>query len=234
MKITLEKYINLGGSCIDYVSSTCVPQQHFKEEFATDENKKKTFIIFFLEAGFIEFDKEVSCELAGPYITEKGTANEKHWAMFRLTDHTKEHKLPSADQIDAHQRTYIKYSAYTYGYGNCTKVFGKGWDISYVGDSRCSRGAITHQEYLQLESFLGAEKTKELYDIGLEDLDIPVDRWVNTTPHIELPIKLFVAGNDDTSFTKLFATREEAYNFLESMIKEPCKMDLNTEMLFTN
>jgi hypothetical protein len=75
---------------------------------------------------------------------------------------------------------------------------------------------------------------KELYDTRLEDLDIPVNRWVNTTPHIELPIKLFVAGNDDTSFTKLFATREEAYNFLESMIKEPCKMDLNTEMLFTN
>jgi hypothetical protein len=234
MKITLEEYKNLVKADAPYESSLCGEDRRFEKDLTS----KKTNVIFLVAAGLIEFDKEVSYELAGPFITNKDTSDEKHWATYRITDHTQEDNIRSAEQIDAHQRTWFKYSWYTYRYTNETTVvehvLGKDWDICYVGENKCSRGQLTHQEYLKIEAFLGREKAKLLYEQALEEMNRPSCRWANATAHIELPIKLYVCGNDDSSYTKLFATREDALNFVENMSKEPCKMDLNEEMLFTN
>lgn len=232
MKITREEYKALGGDSPDYVDDVCGSNNRME----TDLTSRRTSVIIYIEGGMLEFDKKESYALAGPFITGKGTENERHWAAYYISDHSRLGTLKSVKEENLAQKRYYKYSAYTYGWRVVEEVLGKDWFLCYVGEDPtklCSRSTLTYQELLKVRNALGIQKCTELYEERLKSIE--EDRWSDVTPHIELPIKLYLAGNDDSSFTRLFATVEDAVRFVNDVSKNLATSSfLHEEMIFTN
>lgn len=192
-----------------------------------DRNTTETFIRIVLSHGMLEFDTEEDYCLAGPFKTKDG----KSWAMYRLTDHTREKELLSKEQIEIQQKTYKKYSAYTYR--NIEKILGENWwSVTYDGNI-CRRSNLTYREYLLIEKELGKDEMNRLYQTAI---NLPnEEKWHTTTPHIEMPIKLYIAGNDDSSYIKLFETTEEGEEYLKKLASKPVTSEqIQSDMYFTN
>jgi hypothetical protein len=50
-----------------------------------------------------------------------------------------------------------------------------------------------------------------------------------------MPIKLYIAGNDDSSYTKLFETIEEGEEYLKKLASKPVTSEqIQSDMYFTN
>lgn len=199
------------------------------ERETEDRNTPETFITIVLSHGMLEFNVKHDYCLAGPFKTKDG----RSWAMYRLTDHTREHKLPSREQIEANQRTYEKYNAYTYGWNKVTNILGKDWHLVTLRGGPCGRASLTHQEYLRVEKELGKEEMDRLYQDAL--ISSNDEKWYTTTPHIEMPVKLYIAGNDDSSYTRLFETVEEGEKYLKELADVPTTSEqITSDMYFTN
>ena len=59
--------------------------------------------------------------------------------------------------------------------------------------------------------------------------------WYKEVCTIEYPYKLYICGNDDTSYSKFFRTKEEMYKYFNSIKNRPLTYENTFDyMVFTN
>ena len=94
-------------------------------------------------------------------------------------------------------------------------------------------------EELQVKNFFKHynEHSKRKLNIGDKEYDIIVCHAINEYPTVEKPFRLYMAGNDDASYSKNFSSKEEGLEFIT--ICEACQplnafRDIQPYFAFTN
>ena len=182
--------------------------------------------ITLLEEGGIETDGDI---LGGSF---KDKNNNTYWGYYSLEDYRFYRELKSIAELIAEQKTYLIYSRYTY-HQLVNEVFGKEYfSHTYKDGTFTTRTKLTREELNELRKhndFLFRYNQER----ALEELiTIP---WYKETCTIEYPYKLYICGNDDTSYSRLFCTKEDMYKFFNNIKnnKLTCKF-FNEQMVSTN
>lgn len=182
--------------------------------------------ITLLKEGGIETDGDI---LGGSF---KDRNNNTYWGYYSLEDYRFYKELKSIAELIAEQKTYLIYSRYTY-YQLVKEVFGKEYfSYKYKDGTLTTRTKLTNEELNKLKNhndFLFRYNQEK----ALEELfTIP---WYKETCTIEYPYKLYICGNDDTSYSKFFSTKKDMYKFFNSIKnnKLTCKF-FNKQMVSTN
>lgn len=139
-------------------------------------------------------------------------AFEGNFCFFRLTDHTNVPDLPTLEEIEKKMLDYKKFSRFSWPYDFPDKILGKDWNIVTLHGQVCSRSTLTQEELNQLVHNANSEQFKYWLDKTQEKFD-----WDKTTPSKEFPIKLYLCGNDDDSWTKLFTNLRTAEFYLNQL-----------------
>lgn len=182
--------------------------------------------IILLKEGGIETDGDI---LGGSF---KDKNNNTYWGYYSLEDYRFYNELKSIAELIAEQKTYLTYSRYTYH--QLVKEIFEEEHFSYARKDGAfvTRTKLTNEELRKLRKhndFLFRYNQER----ALEELiTIP---WYKETCTIEYPYKLYICGNDDTSYSKLFCTKEDMYKFFNSIKnnKLTCKF-FNKQMVSTN
>lgn len=168
--------------------------------------RKKTFPQELVRVGMLKWEDETACCWGGPY---KG-----NYVFGKIEDYSLTcGELKSLAEIAEYWRTYFKYSTYCFQHGSLQKYFpymdrqfSTFLQISSDG-THCGRSSLTHQE---LELFL-SRAPKEEKDYREEKIKEELEGTITQyTLSIELPVRFYLCGNDDTSYSGYFPTREAA------------------------
>ena len=133
------------------------------------------------------------------------------YVFFSIINYADEYPyLKSMIEINEEEKTYHRYSKYSWPYGFCNKVFGSGWDIINNEDGTQSyRSRLTHLELLKLREY--SLNSKDYNDNqaypSYQDKIFEAEQeihWHLECPSMELPIILYMCGTDDISYSKLF------------------------------
>lgn len=182
--------------------------------------------ITLLKEGGIETDGDI---LGGSF---KDKNNNTYWGYYSLEDYRFYKELKSIAELIAEQKTYLIYSRYTY-HQLVNEVFEKEYfSYTYKDGTFTTRTKLTREELNKLRKhndFLFRYNQER----ALEELiTIP---WYREICTIEYPYKLYICGNDDTSYSRLFCTKKDMYKFFNSIKnnKLTCKF-FNKQMVSTN
>lgn len=137
------------------------------------------------------------------------------WAETHVLALISDHSLTplrTLKETEAGNEAYAKYTLY-----NVPNSFRQLIpDTCHVGDALCSRGRITHQEYQSLWAEM-EELDRELWQTAQEELLLRMQEDVKGYPTVELPVRILLAGTDDTTYSLCVATRKEAFEILEGL-----------------
>ena len=189
-------------------------------------NKEDNSGLILLEEGGIETEGDI---LGGSFEDE--TTN-TYWGYYSLTNYCFYHELKSISELIAKQKTNLIYSRYSYP-KLVKEVFGEEY-FSYISNNGTlvTRTRLTDEELNKLKEYndflfiYNQEKALE------ELFTMP---WYKEMCTIEYPYKLYICGNDDTSYSKFFKTQKEMYEYFNSIKDRPLTYE-NTfnYMIFTN
>ena len=187
-------------------------------------------------SGMILWDSDTACNWGGPW-------DEKYVAC-QITNHTFCYELPSVEQVILTQKVYETYSVYNISHKTFFNLFGwrddilkdnnGGYRIGFEKISssgvRCSRSTLTHRE---LQTFIKHAPCEEVnsWRHRIENLNCD---WYKSTPTKEFPIKIYLYGNDDISYSKCCETSKRAIQIVKSLIKKPDWKIISEEFVFTN
>lgn len=182
--------------------------------------------IILLKEGGIETDGDI---LGGSF---KDKNNNTYWGYYSLEDYRFYKELKSIAELIVEQKTYLIYSRYTY-YQLVKEVFREEYfSYTYKDGTPVTRTKLTNEELNKLKNhndFLFRYNQEK----ALEELfTIP---WYKETCTIEYPYKLYICGNDDTSYSKFFSTKKDMYKFFNSIKNNKLTYKFfKKQMIFTN
>jgi len=139
-------------------------------------------------------------------------AFEGNFVFFRLTDHTNDPNLPTLQEIEEKKLNYKKFSRFSWPYDYPKKILGENWDLVEVNGKTCSRSTLTQKELDELVALSTYDQLKYYLDKTQEKFD-----WEKSSPSKEFPVKLYLCGNDDDSWTKLFTNLRTAEFYLNEL-----------------
>lgn len=161
-------------------------------------NSSKAFPLYPVECFAIECDSHWN----QPAMTPDG----KYWSAVTISDWSRDLDIKSMSEIVAHAITYHKYSKYHFKFAYINDI---DFNVISSDGTQCNRSRLTHEELTNLlnkesivDSFYREEKTRLATEQSIVE-------WVNTTPSIEMPYKLYVVGIDDSSFTQVYKSMSE-------------------------
>ena len=97
----------------------------------------------------------------------------------------------------------------------------------------CSMFWTTHAATLKIQSMLTADELGLLF-AKLEESYLSVKREIEiTAPTVNKPWKLYLCGNDDSSWTRAYHSKEEVHNALDAIRKRGFGY-VSDHMMFTN
>jgi hypothetical protein len=140
-----------------------------------------------------------------------------YWVYCRVSDHSHDLDLKSAAELRAGQLAQSTYSPYHWTEEQRKKAR-VDLKIKNIDGEVYSRPRLTAEELRRLcKTPEDADKHRELvrYDF------IKSIPWIQEVPHIEMPIKIYVAGCDDSSYTEILQTLGEALKKIEKFKKNP-------------
>jgi|GEM_PF-6483811 len=170
----------------------------------------------FIKVGMLKWEDGSANCWGGPY---KG-----NYVFCKVEDHTfTVGNLKSLAEIAEHWKSYITYSTHnTINGGRALQKYFpeiKDWYfIQKTTDGKeCSRTSFTHQE---LQHYL-TNATKEELAYREDRIKEKMEGLItNYALSIELPVKFYLCGNDDCSYTGYFPTKDAALKTLEFFIEE--------------
>jgi len=129
------------------------------------------------------------------------------YVFCNITDHSFDLNILTVEQVKLSERVYEQYSKYNIPYSYQEREWTKEHFLVTSKDgSLASRGRLTHHELV-------------LFNIGCTDVEMAYyknklklknDTWANEEATIERPIKVYMCGTDDTSYSAAFVGMEDA------------------------
>jgi hypothetical protein len=144
--------------------------------------------------------------------------------LFKITDHSLVHYLHSAETVRSKRRDYEKYSVFNFPY--------RFRDTVLNSEKTPGRSRLTHAEMLFFSSQMTLEEHQNR-DAKLAQFE-PHDFSIQDSLTSERPIKLYLAGTDDTSYSATFSSIEEANKRLMQLVENPTWDDLKNDFHFSN
>lgn len=134
---------------------------------------------------------------------------ETQWVYVRVTDFSHELELKSIREHIERELTYYRYSTHTWwgtrGFDTFRNLEAE-FTRQLENGQECRRSTLTHQELQQvLEVPILREVWEEAQDRAMKNLS-----WYKESPSRETPVKVYAAGSDDSSYTKVYETVEHA------------------------
>jgi len=173
-----------------------------------------------LKIGFIKWVDE-PCLWGGAWSDE--------YALVRITDYSNHIDLKSYDERVAGLMKYSKYSYYKLPH-RLTKEGYISNEVMYH-DSVCSRSSVNHQEWLYLQTLMTEEEQLTYKRKVTDDFERGV-KEITMFPHVERPYQIYMAGNDDCSYSLAVDTKERAFEIITSLEKNPTWDDLHNKFNF--
>lgn len=145
-----------------------------------------------------------------------------YWIYCCVVDHSLDMKIKSAAEIHASQMAFAKYSAFHWTDKQLqdAKI---DLTVEYIDKAdgkhkKCRRTSLTAEELKRL-----CDKTEDMvrHSSILRSYGAKIRPWILETPHIEKPIKIYVAGCDDSSYTEILPTLKSALQKIEKFKKKP-------------
>lgn len=136
--------------------------------------------------------------------------SETLWVYVRVVDFSNKLYLPSIQQIKEKEITFYKYCRYTWTEQELNSL---GIDLTIKSSDglKCARGSVTHQE---LNKILEVPRLKEKWEV--EQQQAARNMYYHLTePSKETPVQLYAAGSDDSSYTRLYETLDQAMADIE-------------------
>lgn len=191
----------------------------------------KTFPPQILKQGMLKVEDESACCWGGPF---KG-----NYIFCKIEDYSLTvGELKSLAEIAEHWETYIQYSTHNILYsGRALKKYfpelQEWYFIQKTKDgSECSRTQFTHSELLHYLNNATKEELEHRQQMIREERERLI---TNRELSIELPIKFFLCGNDDTSWTNYYATSAEALVDFDFLLNEQPDIGyIQRNFVFTN
>lgn len=171
--------------------------------------------------GAIKWHDDCASCWAGPFDGNFAGISVKHY-------HNKNLKKPliTLSCSMEHHKQYLLYSPYTYvNYLNLNET---------ERNSFLQKGSLTHEEVTEIFENSAYVKWKVEEDIfkSLKYYGEEIYGYASK----ELPYKIYMYGNDDTSYSKTFASKNETFSVIEKICKNPTMDFLQDELkfVFTN
>lgn len=162
--------------------------------------------------------------------------SDTYWVYCKVVDYSSHINLKSKDEIDSQQMRCEKYCKYAWNEEELNEV-GFDYIIETSEGVKCSRSNLTHVQLMKLiEDPKRYKKWKKKIDELKERLDSNhKSAWSRAIPHVEKPVKIFVEGSDDSSYTEVLSTLEEAMNKIDKWkLNPPSNVNNWPEAVFTN
>ena len=185
------------------------------------------------KVGMLEWNnKDADC-WGGPF--------EENYIFCRITDHRFEYPAPkSVREINLEQEIYEEYSGYNVPLPARLRIFPyatkpHGYFIQKTWEGKeCSRSMFTHAEYTLMMSELTVEEKAEREQNINYKLKAKY-RWALEQPSKEFPIKIYLCGNDDCSYTRVVLNRQEAQKEFKALLSYGNNMNwIRKYYVFTN
>jgi len=192
MIISIDEYCKKYGEC-SYLRSLAVKSGNlFPEEI--------------LKVGMIKWGFDAA-NWAGAWS--------KEYAFFKIEDYTPTVGLKTKREIRCSQFERERYSMYNLPYSFTQKLN----NIVKTKDGKeCSRSTVSHKELLQFFKEATKEEIKNRKQEIRKDL---IEHLEFLIPHKEKPIRFYLAGNDDCSYTAVFSTADKAFHALKEIEFNP-------------
>lgn len=152
---------------------------------------------------------------------------EGNYVFCRIEDYTYVYPdIPTEEEIDLKQKTFEMYMSYNIPPKAFSRIFNhdKLFFITKGTDGKeYSRSSLTHEEYQKVILELTEEEMKQ------RDYNIKHNlkfKWSLTEVNKEFPVKIYLCGDDDDSYTKLDRNKKEADEEVENLI------DINNDMRY--
>lgn len=182
---------------------------------------KKEIII---EGGFLNWENNPE-QWSGPWMG--------NFVFYVVSDHSKE-DLVSEDAIKSKYIEYVMSSRYSYPSNIINKCFTEDNFICFVNGQKCSRSELTMDERREIMANMSRQE--------IMDLSISIKNQIRHFHNVEIkadvckerPFKIFLVGTDDTSYSKTFATKEEALSMLAKLEQTSSWDIIFKDFVFTN
>jgi len=213
MILEIKEYLNKYNSFGDYLLRLSKP----------NANKNDLLV----KTGMIKWSDD-SHNWSGPF--------EGDFVFFKITDFNFQYPaLSSVNGIKESEKTQAEYSSYSWPYLFCEKVLGENWHKCNIGGTVCKRSTLTVCELKKIIKY-ATENDNNAIEFYFKKLDTVLKNLTLhlTIPSKEFPVSLYMCGTDDTSYSKLFESAEEALAFISGIEKENNFDFVHKHMIFTN
>ena len=133
------------------------------------------------------------------------------WVYVKTVDYSEKLYLKSTREIIEEELTYKRYSIFTWGDKKAIEDLGISRTCKTASGGLCSRCSVTHQELMRI---LEVPELAKVWEKKQEEARASLS-WHKYTPSKETPVKVYAAGGDDSSYTKLYETAEQAMAEIE-------------------
>lgn len=133
------------------------------------------------------------------------------WVYVKVTDFSHDLYLKSTREHIERELSYNRYSRYIWSGRKAFEELGIDFSLSAADGEPSYRSSVTHQELMKI---LEIPELKEVWDDAQEKA-IKSLSWHKEAPSKETPVKVYVAGSDDSSYTKLYETLDQAMADIE-------------------
>lgn len=131
------------------------------------------------------------------------------WVYVSVVDFSGEYRLPSIQEIKEKELTYYRYTIYTWCQSDRQRE-----DFPRTAanpEGAILKSSVTHKELQKiLENSRLKAKWEEAQKRAAENLN-----WYKVEPTKERPVQMYAAGSDDSSYTIMFESIEQAMEYLE-------------------
>lgn len=161
----------------------------------------------------------------------EASEGETRWVYVKVTDFSYDLNLKSTREHIERELTYSRYTLYTWPGRKAFDDLGMDFTRMTSDGKPTFRSTVTHQE---LKKILEIPELREIWEQAQNDA-IKNLSWFKETPSRETPIKIYAAGSDDASYTKLYDTLTHAMQDVERFKVEGMPEQPDQEgWIFTN
>ena len=175
--------------------------------FCNEDSWEKEYKIKLIKQIMFRLDNDY------PYQAYCGFSDRTCWVYCSVTDHSNaKPKIKTKEELIQYQISHTKLSKYNWSSKDLKMNESDYYKLSYT---------ITEE---MLSKLLEDPENLKKFNDKMDPTINPEspEWWYNTMPHKEKPIRIYVAGGDDSSYTQLVKTVDEALEIIERWkIKPP-------------
>lgn len=220
MIISIKEYIARNKECAEYE----------KDLIRTHKLPGSCFHPTVLLEGMLKWNDKTADNWGGPYPD--------NFVYCCAKDYSYTHDyLKTIEQLKLQHEVYEKYSTFNLVRESLKTYFPDIVNYYFIlvaddeNKTQCSRTTMTH---LELSHYLNSATKEELAFREEKIKKGMKEKWENQECSVENPISLYLGGNDDCSYSRYYATKEEALNDVKVIENNMSWGYIHKNFIFTN